>query len=92
MGALRYAAWLLDHIDATQRLAHIVVAAQITGGFAMRTRREHEASPNSIEMGFGRDERPPVHLVPAHFARPALAQQTDQLAEDLTALLRRQWR
>jgi len=47
MGALRYAAWLLDHIDATQRLAHVVVATQITGGFAMRTRREHEASPNS---------------------------------------------
>jgi len=92
--ALRYAAWTLNHVDPTQRLSHVVVAAQLTGGFAMRTRREHEASPNSVQMGssHGRDERRPVHLLPAHLPRPALAQQADQLVEDLVTLIRRQWR
>ena len=92
--ALRYAAWTLDNVDPTQRLSHVVVAAQLTGGFAMRTRREHEASPNSVQMGssFSRDERPPVHLSPAHLRRAAITQQADQLVEDLVTLIRRQWR
>jgi hypothetical protein len=91
--ALRYSAWLMDFLDPTQRLSHIVVAAQIVGGFAMRTRREHNASPNSVQIsGFGQDERPPVHLTPPHMSRPALAHQADQIVEDLATLLRRQWR
>ena len=92
--ALRFAAWMLNHVDPTQRLSRVVVAAQLTGGFAMRTRREHEASPNSVQMGssHGRDERRPVYLSPAHLPRPALAQQTGQLVEDLVTLIRRQWR
>jgi hypothetical protein len=90
---LTYAAWLLDEVDATQRLSHIVIAARITGGFAMLTRREYEANPNSIQMsGFGQDERPPVHLTPSHIPRPALVHQAEQLVEDLATLLRRQWR
>jgi hypothetical protein len=89
---LRYASWLLDEVDTMQRLSHVVVAARITGGFAMLTRREYEASPNSIQMsGFGQNERPPVHLTPSHIVRPALAHQADQLVEDLTTLLRHQW-
>lgn len=91
--ALRYAAWLLDEIDPTQRLSHLVVAARITGGFAMLTRRELEASPNSIQMsGFGNDDRPPAHLTPPHITRPALVHQAAQLVEDISTLLRRQWR
>lgn len=92
--ALRYATWALDHVDRTQRLSHVVIAAQLTGGSAMRTRREHEASPNSVQMSrnSSRDERPPVHLAPPHHPRAALAQQTDQFVEDLVTLIRRQWR
>lgn len=92
--ALRYAAWVLDHVDPTQRLSHVVVAAQLVGGFAMRTRREHEASPNSVQMGsnYSRDERIPVHLSPAHRPRAGLTQQAGQLVEDLVTLIRRQWR
>lgn len=91
--ALRYAAWVLDEVDATQRLSHVVLAARITGGFAMLTRREYEASPNSIQMsGFGQDDRPPVHLTPPQLPRPALVHQAPQLVEDIATLLRRQWR
>jgi hypothetical protein len=90
--ALRYSAWLLDHLDPTQRLFHVVVAARIIGGFAMRTRREHDASPNSIQMsGFGQEERLSVRLTPPHVPRPALIHQADQIVEDLATLLRRQW-
>jgi hypothetical protein len=43
---LSYAAWLLDEVDATQRLSHIVIAARITGGFAML-----RISPLAAEQG-----------------------------------------
>ena len=91
--ALRYSAWLLDQLDPTQRLSHVVVVASITGGMAMRTRREHAASPGSYQLsGYGNDKRPPVHLTPPQLPRPALLQQADQIVEDLATLLRRQWR
>ena len=92
VAALRYAAWALDHVDRTQRWSHVAVAAQLAGSFGMRTRREHEASPNSMSMGnnYGRDQHSPVHLSPAHLPRAALSQQADQLVEDLMTLLRRQ--
>jgi hypothetical protein len=92
--ALRFAAWTLDKIDPTQRMSHVAVAAQLTGGMAIRTRREHEASPNSIQMsgGFGRDDHKPVHLSPPHMARAALFQQAGQIVEDLVTLVSRQRR
>lgn len=92
--ALRFVAWTLGKIDPTQRLSHVAVAAQLTGGMAIRTRREHEASPNSIQMsgGFGRGELKPVHLSPPHMAREALSQQAGQIVEDLVTLVLRQRR
>ncbi|MCG7357650.1 DUF4062 domain-containing protein [Roseomonas mucosa] len=92
--ALRFAASTLDKIDPAQRLSHVAVAAQLTGGMAIRTRREHEASPNSIQMsgGFGRDDHKPVHLSPPHMARAALSQQAGQIIEDLVTLILRQRR
>ena len=91
--ALRFSVWLLDSLDATQRLSHLVVATRITGGFAVMTRRERQASPRSIQMSsFGQEDRPAVHLTPAHILRPQLAQGIDQIVEDLTTLLRQQWR
>ncbi len=35
LAAIQYAAWLLDHIDATQRLTHIAIAARIAAGGVM---------------------------------------------------------
>ena len=59
----------------------------------MRTRREHEANPTSMQLSsYGQDERRPVHLSPAHLPRAALTQKPDQLVEDLITLIRRQWR
>jgi hypothetical protein len=43
--ALHYSAWLLDRLDPTQRLSHIVVAAQIIGGFAVAPQR-HDDTQN----------------------------------------------
>jgi len=92
--ALGYAKWLLDHIDPTQRLSHIVIAARITdaGHSGWRTQREHAASPNSMQVGFGRDEHPPVHLDPPQRTRAAFRLDAARLIEDLVVLLRRQWR
>lgn len=94
--ALRYADWLLDQVDATHRLSHVVLAATVTdGGYrAWRTRREHEASPNSGSMGrsMGGDRQPPVHLTPPHRPRAALKHEAGNLVADMVTLLRRQWK
>ncbi len=89
--ALAYAAWLLERIDSTQKLTHLAVAAQITGGeyLAWRTQAENAASPNSISMGMGRTDRPAVHLSKP---RAALRLQSSRLIEDLLVPLRRQWK
>ena len=49
---LAYTAWMLDRIDPTQRLSHVVVVASMQGtGFAgCKTRREHQANPNQSFM------------------------------------------
>jgi hypothetical protein len=91
--ALRYATWLLDEIDATQQLSHLVVVTSVAGGIGMVTRSELAARPNSISTtGFGRSELGPVHLTPAHVARPALSQDMDRIISDLVTLMRRQRR
>jgi hypothetical protein len=89
---LRYSIWLLDEIDATQRLSHLVVVTSVAGGLGMVTRSELQASPNSISTGFGHSDVGPVHLTPAHVARPALSQDMDRIVGDLVTLIRRQRR
>ncbi|SOO18814.1 conserved hypothetical protein [Xanthomonas citri pv. fuscans] len=50
--AIAYAAWLLAHVDPTERLSHVVPAVRLLGEHAgaWRTRAEHEASPNSMQV------------------------------------------
>lgn len=62
--ALAFGAALLDQIDPTQRLTHIVIAATLSAedSIVWRTQREQDASPASYNRGFGRPERKPVHL------------------------------
>jgi hypothetical protein len=89
---LGYASWLLDHIDATQRLAHLACAARIEAGgyMAWRTQKQQDDSPNGGSVStFGNDERQPVSL---HKPRPALRLDRQRLAEDLLVPLRRQWK
>jgi hypothetical protein len=62
----------------TQRMTHVALAATLSGSnenVVWRTQREQDASPNSYSMGFGQNERKPVHLTPGARPRPALRHQ-----------------
>ncbi len=89
--ALAYVGTTLEHVDPTQRLTHVAIAAQIEGGgyFGWRTRAEHEASPNSGAVVIGSDPQPAITL---HQPRPALRLNTSVIVEDLLVPLRRQWK
>jgi hypothetical protein len=89
--ALAYAAAALDLVDRTQRLTHIAIAARLidADGLAWRTRAEHAQSPNSVQLGIGGSERPPVHVSKR---RAALRLDVGRLVEDLLVPLRRQWK
>jgi hypothetical protein len=88
---LAYASWLLDHIDRTQRLTHLCMAARIDAGdyMAWRTQREQDASPNSGSMAFGREDRPTISVTKP---RAAIRLDPRRLAEDILVPLRRQWK
>jgi hypothetical protein len=61
---LGYAAFLLDHIDSTQRITHVGIAAAIEAAdyLGWRTQAEDDASPNSGTMGMSGRDRPPIFL------------------------------
>lgn len=87
---LSFANLILDHIDPTQRLAHVAIAAAIDASDYMgwRTQAEQDASPNSGTMRMGGDEvLPPVQL---QVPRPKLRLDVHELADDLMVKLRRQ--
>ncbi len=88
--ALGFAAAQLEQLDRTERITHVAVAVRITGSdyLGWRTRAEHAASPNSMTMGMGGGERPPVT---AFKRRAALRLDRTSLVEDLVVPLRRQW-
>lgn len=93
--ALRFIGGVLDRIDGVDRLSHVAVTVSILGAgyFGWRTRREHEASPNTMQMNMHGDEHfRPINLTPPHRPRAALRQDTAAIAQDLTVLLRRLWR
>lgn len=89
---LGFANLLLDHIDPTQRLAQVAIAAAIDASDYMgwRTQAEQDKSPNSGTMRMGNDEDlTPINL---HVPRPKLRLAGHELAEDLMVKLRRQRR
>ncbi|MBA2920070.1 MULTISPECIES: DUF4062 domain-containing protein [Sphingomonas] len=94
IAALRFGGWLIDHIDASQRLTRVAVAARLTntGYSAWRTRAEHLRSPGRVTYsgGFDDTDKPAVHMQPPDIPRAALSYETSALADDLLALLRRQ--
>ncbi|MEN1971286.1 DUF4062 domain-containing protein [Luteimonas sp. MJ204] len=94
--ALEYAGWMLSHIDPTERVTHVALAARIVGqsSFGWRTRAEHAANPNSGSMGWNTEQarEQPVQLSPAHMKRKALAMSAGNTVSDLVALLRRRWK
>jgi hypothetical protein len=93
--AIRFAGAALDHLDGPRRLSDVVVVAGLldAGYMPWRTRAEQAANPNEATMSMlGSRDVVPVELAPARRPRPALLQQPDRLAEDLTVLLGRQLR
>lgn len=85
---------ILTEIDELGRVRHVCVAAAVLAGnyLGWRTRAEENANPHSIETGWGQEERPPVFLDPAVRPRASIRSHSAEIAEDLTILLRRQFR
>ena len=92
MAALRFAAWLLNRIDPTQRLSHIAIAARIAASdyAGWRTRQQQEANPRRTSLGHrGNADTEPVQISKP---RAALRLDAGPMSEDLLVLLRRHWR
>jgi Domain of unknown function (DUF4062) len=91
--ALQFADWLLGRVDPLRRLTDVVPLASVVGAgyLPWRTRAEHAASPGTGTMGRGTDDAT-VGLTPARRHRQALVHDADRMAEDLAALLRREFR
>ena len=94
--ALAFGAAVLKHIDPTEKVTHIALAARLSGSaWGWRTRQEHAASPNSSTMSFsyGEDQhQQPVQLTPANMRRAKLVREANEIVEDLVTLLRRRWK
>jgi hypothetical protein len=89
--ALGFAEAVLDRIDATERVTHVGIAAQVAGAEhrAWRTRAQNDASPGSLRIDMGARDRGPVIKV---VRRAALRVDRARLVEDLLVPLRRQFR
>jgi hypothetical protein len=92
--ALRFAAWLLDHVDPNRRLGSVApVVALVGGGYlGWLTQSERDAHPHSVSLGNVGEKSHVVALTPPVRPRPALASQAAVMAEDLTVLLKREKR
>lgn len=89
--ALEYAAGVIDRIDRTQRLSHLVMAARLSGveHRGWRTRAQHVSNSNSVQMGHGgMRERLPIIVA---IRRAALGLDRTALIEDILVPLRRQF-
>lgn len=89
--AIAYVAAVLDRIDRTQRLTHLAIALRVAGADhrGWRTRAQHAANTNSIQMGHGGVQaRDPINLLAR---RAALGLDRSALIEDLLVPLRRQY-
>jgi hypothetical protein len=65
---LLFTGWVLDHVDPVRRLSDVVVVATLLGGgyLGWRTRAEHTADPNTVQIAMGgRSEQVVVRLSPA---------------------------
>jgi len=89
--ALRVTGRVLNAIDATERATAILPVVTLTKPNSWTTNAEYEANPNRLMMSRLFDYNPlHVQLTPAAVRRAALLADADRLAEDFTALLRRQ--
>lgn len=91
VNAIAFADWVLDHIDPTQRVTHVALAAKIEASdyMAWRTQAEQDASPNTGSMRMANAPAQPVHL---DRPRRALKFDAKRVSEDLMVPLRRLWK
>ena len=89
--AIGYAAWALNEVDPLNRLSDVSVVVAISGApsYEWRTRAQQASSSGSITMGVGRPDPILVPAAPRRHPRGALTAESDVLADDLVALLRR---
>lgn len=92
--SLAFGVRLLDRIDPTEKLSHVVLAVNLLGSdhCGWRTTAEHRASPNTFPISLTRRDFSPVCLSPPHQLRPSLRLQSRKMSEDLTVLLKRRFR
>ncbi|MBB3938042.1 DUF4062 domain-containing protein [Aureimonas phyllosphaerae] len=95
-GAMAFAVQVLERIDSTQRLTHLVPAVTLaeTEHVVWRTQAEQDQSPNSYPMGlggYGQDKVPAI-LSPAAKPRAALSLDQGHMVDDLVVTLRRIWK
>ena len=88
---LKFAAWILDHVDSLRRVSDVIIIAALQGAIAWRTRAEHERDPHTFPLRPS-PEPAVVQLAPARRHRAALTQDTGAIAEDLSVLLGRKMR
>jgi hypothetical protein len=91
-GGVQFIQTLLDRVDSTQRLTHVALAASISGAEhrAWRTRAEHAASPNAIEIPWRNSDE--TQFVVIDRKRGALQFDRQRLIEDIIIPLRRRWK
>lgn len=91
VNAIAFANWVLDHIDSTQRVTHVALAAKIEASdyMAWRTQAEQNANPNTGTLRMASAPERPVHL---DRPRGALKFDAKRLSEDLMVPLRRLWK
>jgi hypothetical protein len=88
---LRLASWILDRVDHPRRISHVapVVALLSASYVGWRTREEHLANPNTVQMPMSVDDRLVIPLAPPVRPRAALTSTVRELTEDFVALIRR---
>ena len=74
--------------------SHLVIKSAIKGADHCKwvTKDEYKPNPNSYSMNMSVEGIKNVELSPPHRTRSAFRYQAKEIAEDLTALLRREFR
>ncbi|GIV01109.1 MAG: hypothetical protein KatS3mg014_2724 [Actinomycetota bacterium] len=92
--AAALAGWVLNRIDPLARVTHVAPAAALRSStyLGWRTRDEHLAKPNTIEMSMSVPDPLVVKLQPPVRPRQILLHQVPDLVDDLIAMLRRAYR
>lgn len=92
--ALRYATWLWDRVDPTERLTHAapVVSLSGSGHLLWRTREEHARTGNSVSYSMLDRNPGPISLTPPVRPRAALRFEAAELISDFVTLMRRAYK